>query len=114
MITDEYAQRTDLPSHNPFLEVTIDTGLFGGVVYIAMLVSAGWGFVRRYVQLARAGITVLNPYFAVVVCTFVGYISAWVKSGGTAVHLSYFMLIALLVLPQRLNDSSLPASFTRT
>jgi O-antigen ligase len=114
MITDEYGLRTDLPSHNPFLEVTIDTGLFGGVVYVAMLVSAGWSFVRRYVQLARAGITVLNPYFAVVACTFIGYISAWVKSGGTAVHLSYFMLIALLVVPQCLKDHSLPASFART
>jgi O-antigen ligase len=102
-LTDEYAKRDDLPSHNPFLEVGADTGIFGMLIYLSIFISALWLFIRKYIQLSRVHIHNFYPYYALVACMFVGYMSSWIKGGGLHAHPTYFLLLALLVLPSRLD-----------
>lgn len=101
-ISDVYGYRTEIPSHNAILEVGIDFGLPGIVLYLAIFVGAVGQFLNRIIQLYRAGRYDLYPYFALVSCTFIGYISSWIKGGGLSNHSSYFLFLALLLIPSRL------------
>lgn len=101
-LTDAYGYVNNLPSHNAILEVGVDLGIPGMLLYVGILVSAIWQFIRRYLQLSRADNLVLHPYFALISCTFIGYITSWFKGGGLSNHLSYILFLALLIVPSRL------------
>lgn len=90
-----------LPSHNPFLEVGVETGVLGIAIYASILASALWQFFRyRTSRHMREG--ALAAYFPLILGTSVGYLATWSKGGGMEVNLSYFVLLALLLVPSRL------------
>lgn len=97
--TSHYANRPDLPSHNPILEIGIDTGLAGMLLYCAMLALACWGFARRFWLLRAAGEPHWNSYFALVLAVMAGYTLSWFKSGGVYYNEVFILQLALLTLP---------------
>lgn len=97
-LTTATNHRLDLPSHQPFLEVAIETGLFGFLIYVAILASAFMSFVRF--RAAWAGSRELpNAYYAIVSGICVAYAMAWIKSGGLENHASLFVVLVLLLAP---------------
>jgi putative inorganic carbon (hco3(-)) transporter len=102
-LTDAYGYRNDLPSHNPILEVGIDLGIPGILLYLGMIASALYQFTRSYIQLSRAKNFVMRPYFALMSCIFLGYITSWLKGGGLSSQLSYFLMLSLLIIPSCIN-----------
>jgi O-antigen ligase len=103
-LTSDFDQRNDLPSHNPLLEVGCDTGLFGILLYASICGSALWRFFHyRGPWYLREG--PLASYFPMVLCTGASYLASWSKDGGLENHPTFFMLLALLMIPSQLSDS---------
>jgi O-antigen ligase len=101
-----------LPSHNPFLEAGVETGVPGIAIYTAVLASALWSFFRFSTRRSmRLGI--LAAYFPLILGTSAGYLATWSKGGGMEVNLSYFTLLALLLIPAGLspNRNSTPSAY---
>jgi putative inorganic carbon (HCO3(-)) transporter len=100
-LTNDYYKRDDLPSHNPFLEVGVDTGVFGMSLYFSICIAALWQFFRsRAYPFMRKG--PLAAYFPIVLCATVGYFAAFIKAGGMENHPTFFLLLALLIIPSHL------------
>lgn len=101
-LTDHYAKRFELPAHEPFLEVGCDTGLIGMFLYVGILGVALWEFFhsrgRRYM---REG--VLAAYFPLVLVCAVSYLASFIKGGGLEYHPTFFLLLALLIIPSQLS-----------
>jgi putative inorganic carbon (HCO3(-)) transporter len=85
--------------HNPVLTVWAETGLPGILLYLGVLGSAVWLFMRQYLLFHRSGVRVLVPYFALVSSTFLWYMTSWIKGGGMESDFTYFLVLALLVIP---------------
>jgi len=90
--------------HNPVLAVWAETGIPGLLLYLGVLGSAACLFVRQYHRHRKAGVHCLMPYFALVSCTFLGYMASWIKGGGMESGFSYFLMLALLVIPSRMEN----------
>jgi O-antigen ligase len=90
--------------HNPVLAIWAETGLPGLLLYLSLVGSALWLFVKRYVRCRRSGARFLSPYFALVSCVFAGYMSSWIKGGGMESDYTYFLMLALLLIPSQLED----------
>jgi putative inorganic carbon (hco3(-)) transporter len=88
-----------VPIHNPVLVIWAETGLPGILLYLGVLGSAVWLFAAQYRKSRRRIPNALSPYFALVSAVFVGYMVCWIKSGGMESDFSYFLLLALLVIP---------------
>lgn len=95
-LTTATNHRLDLPSHQPFLEVAIETGLFGLLIYVAILVSAFASFVRFRAAARRE---MPSAYYPIMVGVCVAYALAWVKSGGLETHASLLVVLVLLLAP---------------
>jgi O-antigen ligase len=97
-LTTSTNHRLDLPSHQPFLEVAIETGLFGLLIYVAILASALLSFVRfRATWVASREMP--NAYYAIIPGICVAYVMAWIKSGGLENHTSLLVVLVLLLTP---------------
>jgi putative inorganic carbon (HCO3(-)) transporter len=97
-LTTATNHRLDLPSHQPFLEVAIETGLFGLLIYVVILASALMSFVRcRAAWVASREMP--NAYYAIVSGVCVAYAMAWIKSGGLENHASFLVVLVLLLAP---------------
>lgn len=97
-LTSATNHRMDLPSHQPFLEVGVDTGLVGLIIYVCVIGSAIWSFVQ-----ARS-CWLLSPscpdgYYLTVIGAVVAYGATWIKGGGLENHASLIMMLALLLIP---------------
>jgi O-antigen ligase len=100
-LTSEYNHRATLPSHNPLLEVGVETGIVGMVIYVCLWVAALWQFIRhRNRQVMREG--VLAAYFPILLGVTAGYFATWIKAGGLVHDPISFVLLALLVIPSQL------------
>ncbi len=95
-------QANDAALHNPVLTIWAETGIPGLLLYLAVLGSAAWLFVRKWLSHRRQGGHWLAPYFALVSSVFMGYIASWIKGGGMEDDFSYFLVLALLILPSHL------------
>ncbi|HOG47927.1 MAG TPA: O-antigen ligase family protein [Anaerolineae bacterium] len=93
--------------HNPPLTIWAETGLPGIALYLGALGAAVTCFVRRARGLLQANAGPLGPYMAVVAAVSAGYLCSWIKGGGMESDYSYFLMLALLVVP------SLPPSAER-
>jgi O-antigen ligase len=102
-LTSYYDYRFDLPSHNPFLEAGIETGLFGMFLYAGICACAIWQFLNRRSR-ARMRDTALAGYFPLVLGVAAGYFASWIKSGGVENHPTFFVLVALLLIPSHLRE----------
>lgn len=100
-LTSDYAKHFGLPAHNPFLEVGCDTGLIGILLYASVVISALWQFFHNRRRLDMHG-GALSTYFPLVLVCAAGYISSFIKSGGMENHPTFFVLLALLLIPSQL------------
>ncbi|MCX6044816.1 MAG: O-antigen ligase family protein [Chloroflexi bacterium] len=103
---DHIGQIATRPAHNPFLEVGDDTGIVGMVLYLLAFTSALWLFLRQFYRAVRQRIAFLTAYCSLIFCISIGFLSAWLKSGGLADHITLFVLLALWIIPYRLQFSS--------
>jgi putative inorganic carbon (hco3(-)) transporter len=100
-LTSDFDRRVDLPSHNPFLEAGVETGLLGMLLYVSITVCAVWHFFgQRSRSYRRDG--ALAAYFPLLLCVTAGYLASWIKSGGMENHPTFFVLLALLIIPSQL------------
>ncbi len=100
--SDPYkVMRTEYPSHNPLLEVTVDTGLIGMLIYISLCLSAVWQFFRSRGH-PRAREAPLSYYFPLVLCVVAGFFASWIKAGGVEANPLSFLVLALLIVPYQL------------
>jgi putative inorganic carbon (HCO3(-)) transporter len=90
--------------HNPILTVWAETGMLGILLYLGVMGSAVWSFAQQYRRHRRSGPSFLTPYFALVASAFLGYMVAWIKGGGMESDHSYFLMLALLVIPSCLQN----------
>lgn len=95
-LTTATNHRLDLPSHQPLLEVAIETGLFGLLIYVAILASALASFVRFRATARRE---MPSAYYPIMVGVCVAYAMAWIKSGGLEIHTSLLVILVLLLAP---------------
>jgi putative inorganic carbon (HCO3(-)) transporter len=103
-LTIDYAERLNLPAHNPFLEVGCDTGLLGMSLFASVLISAIWQFLHNRRRLEMHG-GALSAYFPLILICAAGYISSFMKSGGMENHPTFFVLLALLLIPSQLTPN---------
>ena len=117
--TDLVGEYTTRPAHNPILEVGDDTGIVGIVLYSGALLSA-MGLLLWQFFVARHPRLVIKPgadkvslnkeqlaaYCSLVFGTSVGFLAAWLKSGGLANHLALFILFALWMIPGCIRENA--------
>lgn len=106
-LTSSYDHRPDLPSHNPFLEVGVDTGLIGIVVYLGIWVAALLTLWSSRRELRSRGDAFAN-YVPLMLCVTLGYVSSYIKAGGLENHPTFFLLMALLAIPAHLAPCRVP------
>ncbi|MEH3144375.1 MAG: O-antigen ligase family protein [Methylobacterium frigidaeris] len=100
-VSSVHNHRMDLPSHQPVLEVGVDVGLVGIALYLAAILAAFLSFARS--RAAWAAIPGAPAgYHMVVAGTTAGYLMSWFKGGGLKNHPTFFLLLALLLLPAHL------------
>ncbi len=104
--TDHVSDYPTRPAHNPILEVGDDTGIVGMLLYLGAVLSAMWLFLRQFLAGVRQRIDALTAYCSLIFCISIGFLSAWVKSGGLADHITLFILLALWVIPYRMQMSA--------
>jgi putative inorganic carbon (HCO3(-)) transporter len=88
--------------HNPVLAIWAETGIPGVLLYLGVLGSAVWLFARQQYQHRKVGVHYLVPYFALVSSVFLGFMASWIKGGGMESDFTYFMMLALLLIPSHL------------
>jgi putative inorganic carbon (hco3(-)) transporter len=89
--------------HNPILTIWVDTGLPGLLLYLGVLMSAIWSFIHQYNLSKLMGFRCLTPYYALITSAFFGYFATWIKGGGIESSFSYFLMVALLLIPSHLD-----------
>ncbi len=97
------------PVHNPVLTIWMETGLPGLLFYLATLASALLIFIRQYLRDIQDNGSQFTPYYGIVAAVFLGYMLSWIKGGGIESDVTYFLVLALLVLPSALHHR-LPAA----
>jgi O-antigen ligase len=88
--------------HNPVLTIWAESGLPGLMFYLGVLGSAVWEFVRQYRHDKKAAVQWLLPYYALISSVFLGYMISWIKGGGMESDFTYFLMLALLLVPSGL------------
>jgi len=88
--------------HNPVLAVFAETGILGVLLYLGVLGSALWSFWRQHRQSNGVLSHLPSPYFAIVSSVFLGYMTSWIKGGGMESGATYFLMLALLLIPSHL------------
>jgi len=97
-LTSEFDHRQNLPSHNPFLEAGVETGCFGMLLYASIIASAVYMFFDQWIRFHKRN-GAFSGYFPLVFAVTAGYLASWIKSGGMENHPSFFLLVALLIIP---------------
>lgn len=92
----------EISIHNPILVIWAETGLPGLLLYLGVLISAVISFSRQYLYSRKIRDDYLMPYFAVVSSMFIGYMVHWIKGGGLESDYSYFLTLALLLIPSQI------------
>ncbi|CAH2405819.1 O-antigen ligase family protein [Mesorhizobium escarrei] len=100
-LTSIYADRPAVTSHNPLLEVAVETGVLGVFLYASAVVLAVWQFFR-YGSRLQTHNELVASYFPLMLGVSVGYFASWLKGGGMDAHPTFFILLGLLVFPARL------------
>jgi O-antigen ligase len=98
--------------HNPLLGTWAETGMPGLTLYLALLGSTIWIGVRQYIAASKAQADYLTTFYAVVSSVFLGFILSWSKGGGMESHHTYFLMLALLLLPSHLLLKEIPNSMS--
>ncbi len=96
---------SQVPVHNPVLTIWSETGMPGIVLYLGVLASAVGSFVHQLRRAIQAS-TLPTVYFALVISLFLGFMASWIKGGGMESDFTYFLMLALLLIPSQLDVSS--------
>jgi len=99
--------------HNPVLHVWAETGIPGMLLFLGTLVSAVVLFVRYYFSSNKTRTHALTSYFALISSVLAGYMLSFIKSGGLLSGPTYYLVLALLLIPSRLEANSLVRVMTR-
>ena len=97
------AGKESVSLHNPILVIWSETGFLGISLYLAALTSAVVSFIKRYLEYRKRDDHLLMPYFASVSALFLGYMASWIKGGGMEADFTYFLMLALLLIPSGLD-----------
>lgn len=92
--------------HNPVLAIWAETGIPGLLLYLGILGSAIWSFGKQFFRYKGLGMRSLLPYFALISSIFLGYMASWIKGGGMESDFSFFLILALLLIPANLDTRS--------
>jgi len=95
------------PVHNPVLTIWMETGLPGLILFLTGLISAAVFFIKQYIKNKSLDYDFLRPYFPIIGSVFCGYMLSWIKGGGIESSISYFLILALLLIPSSFIPSSL-------
>lgn len=93
--------------HNPVLAIWAETGIPGLLLYLGVLGSAVWLFLRQWRRYRETGARFLASYFALVSSVFMGFMLSWIKGGGMEYHRTYFLMLALFLIPSHLDIEGL-------
>jgi O-antigen ligase len=105
--SEEFGVWTYRSTHNPVLDVGIDSGIPGMVLYAGAIGAALMSFAGGARQ-DRAGCGPLpRAFYAVTFFPFAGFFLSWIRDGGMNTHPALFIVLAVLVLPARLYALSL-------
>jgi len=85
--------------HNPILTIWSETGIPGIFFYLGILMSAFYSFGTQYLKFRKLQSNSLKLYFALVSSVTLGYLVSWIKGGGMQSDFTYFLILALLILP---------------
>jgi O-antigen ligase len=85
--------------HNPVLTTLAETGIPGVLFYLGVLISALASFIQKFFRSKFSGNGKYSPYFVLISAVFLGYSFTWIKGGGLESDYSYFLMIALLLIP---------------
>ncbi len=88
--------------HNPIVVIGAETGLPGLLLYLGVIITAFWSFLRDYQKCRNLGAQNFIPYFALVTSVFLGYMASWIKGGGMESSHTFFLLLSLLLIPSAL------------
>lgn len=98
---------TNTSLHNPILVVWADTGLIGLVLYIGVLIFAFLSILRQYYLSIKQNLNYKTYYSTLVITVFLGYLVSWIKGGGMESDFSYFLMIAMLLIPSHLDKKNI-------
>lgn len=107
-----YVSYTGEPIHNPVLVIWTETGIIGLVFYLGILASAVIPFVRQFVGVLLHGSARSKLYYSLVFSSFLGYMASWIKGGGMESDFTYFLMLALLILPSVIKPTMFPTQST--
>jgi putative inorganic carbon (hco3(-)) transporter len=107
-LTSDFRHRVDLPSHNPILEVGLDGGVLGMLLFTLTWVSAVYQTVGSKARLAMLGPELVG-YYPLVLGVAAGYFLSWIKGGGMNYHGTFYAMLALLIIPSQIVPDA-PAS----
>jgi O-antigen ligase len=89
--------------HNPILTIWMETGIPGFVLYMGSLVTAVILFMRELIKRRFHRKNSYRTYFDIVGAIFLGYMVTWIKGGGIESDKTFFLMLALLLLPLSMN-----------
>jgi O-antigen ligase len=85
--------------HNPVITIWAETGIVGLFLYLGVLVTAIYNFLKKFKHYNRKNCHWCCTYFAIIASIFIGYMTSWIKGGGVEVEHSYFFILSLLLIP---------------
>jgi O-antigen ligase len=91
--------------HNPLLVILVDTGIPGLILYLGILASSVYSAIRSVYFCHKTRLTIVTNYYSLAIPVFLGYIASWIKGGGLEADFSYFLVLALLIIPSYLDVS---------
>lgn len=101
-----WVESNRIPLHNPIMVIWADTGLIGLLIYLGVLLSALISFLIQFVKEAKHGMNKLRTYFPLMASMAIGYLASWIKGGGMESTFSYFLVLALLLIPSVIDKNS--------
>jgi O-antigen ligase len=104
-LADPYHADAFSPLHNPVLVILSETGLPGLLIYLMVPLTALFSFLKSFYQAHKENNQAMLPYYALILPVFVGYMASWIKGGGMESDYSYFLLLALLLIPANIHVS---------
>ncbi len=96
-------ERASMPAHNPILAVGIDSGVPGILLYVSAIITAAWRFARHRGRWRNGP---MAAYFPIISSCAAGYSLAWIKGGGMEYDPTFFLMLALFVIPSQLSPEA--------
>lgn len=93
-------ERATMPAHNPILAVGVDSGVPGILLYVSAIIMAAWQFVRHGRRWRNGP---MAAYFPIISSCVAGYSISWIKGGGMEYDPTFFLMLALFVIPSQLS-----------